>query len=108
MEDIVFPPSDLWRMSHPLPQRCSLRLSKLLVAPWNDFYASGNLTIYYTRARSRDSGPLFAAPNAKAGHGQSHLIVEILSDTAATRVSATLPHSARLDYTGLTETQRFI
>ncbi len=53
-QDVVFPPGDLWSDEPPLETELHLRQIILLLQclEWlwrdkNDFYAMGNLTIYY-------------------------------------------------------------
>jgi len=92
---------------------------------WNDFYASGNLTIYYSpeQIRSRDFGDQTfrctgnAAPTSQklGGLGRDgkypNLIVEILSDSTAAidrglKKQLYQVHSARLTTSGLTSNPR--
>lgn len=104
-EDIIFPPSDLWSDEPPLESDLHRQQMQLLIdcINWwwhdrNDFYASGNLTIYYSpeQIRSRDfRGPDFFVvlgtqrqPRKSwvvwAENGKyPNLIVEILSDSTA-------------------------
>lgn len=104
-EDIVFPPSDLWSDEPPLESDLHRQQMQLLIdcLNWwwhdrNDFYASGNLTIYYSpdQIRSRDlRGPDFFVVLGKerkpreswvvwAENGKyPNLIIEILSDSTA-------------------------
>jgi Uma2 family endonuclease len=104
-EDIEIPPSDLWSDEPPLESDLHRQQIDLLIdcLNWwwrerNDFYASGNLTIYYSpeQIKSRDfRGPDFFVvlgterkPRKSwvlwAENGKyPNVIVEILSDSTA-------------------------
>ena len=104
-EDVIFPPGDLWSDEPPLESDLHLLQIKLFLdcLNWwwrsrNDFYASGNLTIYYSsqQLKSRDfRGPDFFVvlgverrPRKswvvwEEGGRTPNVIVEILSDSTA-------------------------
>lgn len=104
-EDVIFPPSDLWSDEPPLETDLHLRQMMLLIKclDWwwrnrNDFFASGNLTIYYSprQHKSQDfRGPdFFVVLGTERKPRKSwvvweedgkypNLIVEILSETTA-------------------------
>jgi Uma2 family endonuclease len=104
-EDIIIPPTDLWSDEPPLESDLHRQQMQLLIdsLEWfwhdrNDFYASGNLTIYYNQnqIKSRDfRGPDFFVvlkterkPRKSwvvwgEGGKTPNLIVEILSDSKA-------------------------
>ncbi len=104
-EDIVIPPSDLWSDEPPLESDLHRQQIDTLIGclNWwwrerNDFYASGNLTIYYSpdQITSRDfRGPdFFVVLGTERKPRKSwvlwaekgkypNLIVEILSDSTA-------------------------
>lgn len=105
-DDIEIPPCDLWSDEPPLESDLHLRQIMLLIQSlehlWhdrNDFYATGNLTIYYSpeHIKSRDfKGPDFFVvlgterrPRKSwvvwaEGGLYPNLIVEILSNSTAT------------------------
>lgn len=105
-EDITFPPSDLWSDEPPLESdwhRKQIELLINLIESWwqerQDFYASGNLTIYYSpnqRKSENFRGPdFFVVLGVERKNRKSwvvwqedgkypNVIVEILSDTTAT------------------------
>ncbi|NER06625.1 MAG: Uma2 family endonuclease [Okeania sp. SIO3C4] len=68
-EDVIFPPSDLYSNEPPVETELHLRQIILLLTclEWlwrdrNDFYAAGNLTIYYSPSQSKSQdfrGPDF-------------------------------------------------
>ncbi|NES01982.1 MAG: Uma2 family endonuclease [Okeania sp. SIO2F4] len=68
-EDVIFPPSDLYSNEPPVETELHLRQIILLLTclEWlwrdrNDFYAAGNLTIYYSPSQSKSKdfrGPDF-------------------------------------------------
>lgn len=102
---IVFPPSDLWSDEPPVESDLHLRQIALLIQClelyWRDrldFYATGNLTIYFSpeQIKSRDfRGPDFfvvLGPERRPrkswvvwaeGGRYPNLIVEVLSDSTA-------------------------
>lgn len=104
-EDVIFPPSDLYSDEPPLETELHLRQIILLIQSlewlWrnrNDFYAAGNLTIYYSpRQRKSESfrGPdFFVVLGTERKPRKSwvvweedgkypNVIVEILSSTTA-------------------------
>lgn len=104
-EDVIFPPGDLYSDEPPLETDLHLRQIILLLnsLEWcwkerHDFFASGNLTIYYSpRQRKSDSfrGPdFFVVLGTERKTRKSwvvweedgkypHLIIEILSPTTA-------------------------
>jgi len=104
-QDVIFPPGDLYSDEPPLETELHLRqiilLFKCLEWLWrdrNDFYAAGNLTIYYSthQRKSEDfHGPdFFVVLNTERKvrkswvvweeHGQyPNFILEILSDSTA-------------------------
>jgi Uma2 family endonuclease len=104
-EDIIIPPQDLWSDEPPLESDLHRQQMQLLIdcLNWwwhnrNDFYASGNLTIYFNpeQIKSRDfRGPDFFVvlgterqPRKSwtvwaEGGKYPNLIVEILSDSTA-------------------------
>ena len=104
-QDVIFPPGDLYSDEPPLETELHLRqiilLFKCLEWLWrdrNDFYAAGNLTIYYSphQRRSEDfRGPdFFVVLNTERKvrkswvvweeHGKyPNFILEILSDSTA-------------------------
>jgi Uma2 family endonuclease len=104
-EGIVLPPSDLWSDEPPLESDLHLLQIKLLLDSlncwWhdrNDFYATGNLTVYYNpqKIKSRDfRGPDFFVvlgterkPRRSwtvwdEGGKYPHVIIEILSKSTA-------------------------
>lgn len=103
--EIQFPPSDLWSEEPPLETELHLRQLMLLVqcleAWWsnrNDFYAFGNLTIYYSPRQRKSEyfrGPdFFVVLGTERKPRKSwvvweedgkypNVIIEILSDTTA-------------------------
>ncbi|RUR85115.1 Uma2 family endonuclease [Chlorogloeopsis fritschii PCC 9212] len=104
-EDIIIPPTDLWSDEPPLESDLHRQQMQLLIDSlecfWqnrNDFYASGNLTIYYNQdqLKSRDfRGPDFFVvlgterkPRRSwvvwgEGGKTPNVIVEILSESTA-------------------------
>ncbi len=104
-EDVIFPPGDLYSDEPPLETELHLRqiilLFKCLEWLWrdrNDFYAAGNLTIYYSQNRRRTEdfrGPdFFVVLDTERKLRKSwvvweedgkypHVIVEILSESTA-------------------------
>ncbi len=104
-EDITFPPGDLWSDEPPLESDWHRKQMELLIRSleswWRehqDFYVSGNLTIYYSpnQRKSEDfRGPdFFVVLGAEPRERKSwvvwqeegkypNVIVEILSDTTA-------------------------
>lgn len=104
-EDITFPPGDLWSDEPPLETDLHRRQMELLISSleccWRerqDFYVSGNLTIYYSpnQRKSEDfRGPdFFVVLGTERKDRKSwvvwqedgkypNVIVEILSDTTA-------------------------
>jgi len=104
-EDIIIPPTDLWSDEPPLESDLHRQQMQLLIESlehfWNernDFYASGNLTIFYNQEqiKSRDfRGPDFFVvlgcerkPRKSwvvwgEGGKTPNVIVEILSDSTA-------------------------
>ncbi len=104
-EDVVFPPSELWSDEPPLETDLHLRQMMLLIKclDWwwrkrNDFFASGNLTIYYSKRQRKSEnfrGPdFFVVLGAERKPRKSwvvwdedgkypNVIVEILSETTA-------------------------
>jgi Uma2 family endonuclease len=104
-EDVIFPPSDLYSDEPPLESELHLRqiilLLQCLEQLWqdrNDFYAAGNLTIYYSphqRKAENFRGPdFFAVLDTQRKTRKSwvvweedgkypHVIIEILSASTA-------------------------
>jgi Uma2 family endonuclease len=104
-EDVIFPPGDLWSDEPPLESDFHRKQIEILLSSienWfrerQDFYASGNLTIYYSpnQRKSEDfRGPdFFVVLGAERRERRSwvvwqeggrypNVIVEILSDTTA-------------------------
>ncbi|YAF95452.1 MAG: Uma2 family endonuclease [Nodularia sp. CChRGM 3473] len=104
-QDVIFPPSDLYSDEPPLETELHLRqiilLLQCLEQLWkkrNDFYAAGNLTIYYSphqRKSEKFRGPdFFVVLGCERKTRKSwvvweedgkypHVIVEILSDSTA-------------------------
>jgi Uma2 family endonuclease len=104
-EDVIFPPGDLYSDEPPLETELHLRQIILLLSclEWlwrdrNDFYAAGNLTIYYSQKKRKNEdfrGPdFFVVLDTERKTRKSwvvwaedgkypNLIVEILSDSTA-------------------------
>ncbi|MEB3180228.1 MAG: Uma2 family endonuclease [Nostocaceae cyanobacterium] len=104
-EDVIFPPSDLFSDEPPLESELHLRQIILLLSclEWlwrdrNDFYAAGNLTIYYSQKKLKSEdfrGPdFFVVLDTERKTRKSwvvwaedgkypNVIVEILSDSTA-------------------------
>ncbi|HEY9609956.1 Uma2 family endonuclease [Allocoleopsis sp.] len=104
-EDVIFPPSDLYSDEPPLETELHLRQIILLLSclEWlwrdrNDFYAAGNLTIYYSQKKRKTEdfrGPdFFVVLDTERKTRKSwvvwaedgkypNVIVEILSDSTA-------------------------
>ncbi|MBV9385702.1 MAG: Uma2 family endonuclease [Chroococcidiopsidaceae cyanobacterium CP_BM_ER_R8_30] len=104
-EDITFPPGDLWSDEPPLESDWHRKQMELLIGSleswWQerqDFYVTGNLTIYYSPDQSKSEdfrGPdFFVVLGAERRERKSwvvwqengtypHVIVEILSDSTA-------------------------
>ncbi len=104
-ENVIFPPSDLYSDEPPLETELHLRqiilLFKCLEWLWrdrNDFYAAGNLTIYYSQNKRKTEdfrGPdFFVVLDTERKVRKSwvvweedgkypHVIVEILSESTA-------------------------
>ncbi len=104
-EDVIFPASDLWSDEPPLETDLHLRQMMLLIKclDWwwrkrNDFFASGNVTIYYSKRQRKSEnfrGPdFFVVLGAERKPRKSwvvweedgkypNVIVEILSETTA-------------------------
>ncbi|MDJ0735085.1 MAG: Uma2 family endonuclease [Nostocaceae cyanobacterium] len=104
-EDVIFPPGDLYSDEPPLETELHLEqimlLLKCLKWLWqdrNDFYAAGNLTIYYSQNKRKTSdfrGPdFFVVLDTERKLRKSwvvweedgkypHVIVEILSESTA-------------------------
>jgi Uma2 family endonuclease len=104
-ENVIFPPGDLYSDEPPLESELHLRQIILLLTclEWlwrdrNDFYAAGNLTIYYSHKKRRNEdfrGPdFFVVLDTERKTRKSwvlweedgkypHLIVEILSESTA-------------------------
>jgi Uma2 family endonuclease len=104
-EDVIFPPSDLYSDEPPLESELHLRQIILLLSCleglWrdrNDFYAAGNLTIYYSQKKRKTEdfrGPdFFVVLDTERKTRKSwvvwaedgkypNVIVEILSDSTA-------------------------
>ncbi|MFH7026348.1 MAG: Uma2 family endonuclease [Heteroscytonema crispum UTEX LB 1556] len=104
-ENVIFPQGDLYSDEPPLESELHLRQIILLLTclEWlwqdrNDFYAAGNLTIYYSHKKRRNEdfrGPdFFVVLDTERKTRKSwvvweedgkypHLIVEILSDSTA-------------------------
>jgi Uma2 family endonuclease len=102
-EDVIFPPSDLYSDEPPLESELHLRQIILLLSclEWlwrdrNDFYAVGNLTIYYSQKKRKNEdfrGPdFFVVLDTERKTRKSwvvwaedgkypNVIVEILSDS---------------------------
>lgn len=105
LEDVIFPPGDLWSDEPPLESDWHRKQMEILinsVESWfqerQDFYVSGNLTIYYSpnQRKSEDfRGPdFFVVLGAEPRERKSwvvwqedgrypNVIVEILSETTA-------------------------
>ncbi len=106
-EDVIFPASGLWSDEPPLETDLHLRQMMLLIKclDWwwrkrNDFFASGNVTIYYSKRQCKSEnfpGPdFFLVLGAERKPRKSwivweedgkypHVIVEILSETTAAK-----------------------
>ncbi|WP_445634893.1 Putative restriction endonuclease domain-containing protein [Nostoc sp. DSM 114161] len=104
-KDVIFPPSDLWSDEPPLESELHLRQIILLLQSlewlWqdrNDFYAAGNLTIYYSPHQKKSEyfrGPdLFVVLGTERKARKSwvvweeygkypNVILEILSESTA-------------------------
>ncbi len=104
-EDVIFPPGDLYSDEPPLETELHLRQIILLLSclEWlwrdrNDFYAAGNLTIYYSQKKRKTEdfrGPdFFVVLDTERKTRKSwvvwaedgkypNVIVEILSDSTA-------------------------